>query len=92
MLQKKGVLSETALPEELRLALAQNMHNDMFFQVCAGVKIKIIAGSERGIDGSIKVKKRNCSRTLSDVDSVAGEIAGYACAVIEKLRIDLDHH
>jgi hypothetical protein len=31
--QKKGVLSESALPEELRLALAQNMQNDMFHQV-----------------------------------------------------------
>ena len=32
-LQKKGVLSETALPEELRLALAQNMQNDLFHEV-----------------------------------------------------------
>ena len=32
-LQKKGVLSEAALPEELRLALAQNMQNDLFYQV-----------------------------------------------------------
>ncbi len=37
--QKKGVLSESALPEELRLALAQNMHNDMFFQVREGRRI-----------------------------------------------------
>jgi hypothetical protein len=27
------VLSEAALPEELRLALAQNMQNDLFYQV-----------------------------------------------------------
>jgi hypothetical protein len=33
------VLSESALPEELRLALAQNMQNDLFYQVRARVKI-----------------------------------------------------
>jgi hypothetical protein len=38
-LQKKGVLSESALPEELRLALAQTMQNDLFYQVGAGVRI-----------------------------------------------------
>jgi hypothetical protein len=37
-LQKKGVLSEAALPEELRLALAQNMQNDLFYQVLVGVR------------------------------------------------------
>jgi hypothetical protein len=37
-LQKKGVLSESALPEELRLALAQNMHNDLFYQVRVNFK------------------------------------------------------
>jgi hypothetical protein len=44
-LQKKGVLSEAALPEELRLALAQNMQNDLFYQVrvCEG---------EAGLGGS----------------------------------------
>jgi hypothetical protein len=36
-LQKKGVLSESSLPEELRLALAQNMQNDLFYQVRAGL-------------------------------------------------------
>ena len=36
-LQKKGVLSEAALPEELRLALAQNMQNDLFYQVRGGM-------------------------------------------------------
>jgi hypothetical protein len=38
-LQKKGVLSEAALPEELRLALAQNMQNDLFYQVRVSWKI-----------------------------------------------------
>ena len=33
LVQKKGVLSESALPEELRLALAKNMQNDLFHQV-----------------------------------------------------------
>jgi hypothetical protein len=35
VLQKKGVLSEAALPEDLRLALAETMQNDLFYQVRA---------------------------------------------------------
>jgi hypothetical protein len=42
VVQKKGVLSESALPEELRLALAQNMHNDLFYQVLVGMKGQVV--------------------------------------------------
>ena len=32
--QKRGVLSDDTLPDDIRIALAQNMHNDLFFQAC----------------------------------------------------------
>ena len=32
--QKRVVLSDETLPDDIRIALAQNMHNDLFYQAC----------------------------------------------------------
>ena len=49
--QKKKVLSDLTLPEDIRIALAQNMHNDLFFQASYAVLAMVVHSQNQSSEG-----------------------------------------